>query len=154
MEKEKFSAAIHYLQRCSELDMCSAAEVRVMIGDGILKDYEDWKKMNEQAHRNLGHICGVRCQVRVGAGDGPENFRCKKPNTVYESVDCAVHELQNLKYVYSGEFIELMDKLNLYNEPKVGVFQGDFKLPLLNPRRHVGKVHHGATDNMSPVCNE
>lgn len=154
MENEKFSAAIYDLQRCSVLDLCSASEAEKMIGNGILKDYDDWKKMNEQAHRHLSHICGVRCKVRVGAGEGEENFRCKKPNTVYESVDCAVHELQNLKYVYSDEFIELMDKLDLYNEPEVGVFQGDFKLPLLNPRRHVGKVHHGATDNMSPVCNE
>ena len=46
------------LQRCSVLDLCSAAEAVKMIGDGILKDYEDRNKMNEQAHRHLGHICG------------------------------------------------------------------------------------------------
>ena len=151
MENKEFREMIFDLQKCSVLDLCSSIEMQELIDKGIFDGEGDFYPLLERA-KILSHGCTQRCQRRIGPGEGPENFVCKKIDTVLASEKCFEHEFQPLKYVFSDEFKALMEKLDLYEPPEVGGFQGEFFHKLLTPTRHVGKVMPGARDNMSPVC--
>ena len=60
-----------------------------------------------------------------------------------------------IHYIFSREFNDLMQRLDLYQPPDVGVhIEGEYFHPILKPTRYIGKVHPGARDNISPVCAE
>ena len=119
-----------------------------------MKDLEDWKQVHIHARDFLGHTCSPRCQICVGEGEGKENFRCKKINTVFAGKNPLEHEFVPLQYAFSEEFNNLMKSLNLYEPPEVGVLYGNYFHHLLNPTCHIGKCHPMARDNMLPVCAE
>ena len=124
-----------------------------LVDEGILDGWLDKDAFEEDARINLTHICNQRCKIRVGEGNGPENFRCKKIDTVLASKHCGDHEFMPIHYIFSKELNDLMQRLDMYQLPGVGVhIEGGYFHPILKPTRHIGKVHPGARDNMSPVC--
>ena len=103
MENDEFRERIFDLQKCSVMDLCPSMKVQQWIKEGLVKDLEDWKQMHIHARDFLGHTCSPRCQIRVGEGEGKENFRCKKINTVFAGkihlsmslFHCNMHSLKN-----------------------------------------------------------
>ena len=84
-----------------------------------------------------------------------QNFRCKKIDTVLASKECGDHEFKPIHYIFSREFNDLMQCLDLYQPPDAGVhIEREYFHPILKPTRHIGKVHPSASDNLSPVCAE
>ena len=74
----------------------------------------------------------------MGDGKGRENFQCKKINTVFAGTDPNEHEFIPLQYAFSDEFNNLMESMDLYEPPEVGVMYGKYFHHLLNPFRHIG----------------
>ena len=79
------------LIRASVVDIVREDEVQGLVDSGILNEYTDIYELQELANSILAHKCGSRCMVRTGAGVGPENFRCKKPNNLKISPDNTKH---------------------------------------------------------------
>ena len=55
-------------------------DVRRLIQNGLLHSIEEVGKVVKRANIILRHICDERCLVRIGPGDNPSNFRCRKLN--------------------------------------------------------------------------
>ena len=154
MENPEFRDMIFDLQKCSVLDICTTKDVERFVEEGLIDRIDGLEKLKQDASLHLNHICNERCKVRKGDGDGPENYFCKKINVRRASKDPSIHEFIPIRYKFSNEFNQLMEKLELYKPPDIGHNDGEYLHPLLQPTRHIGKVHQNATDNMSPVCAE
>jgi len=59
-----------------------------------------------------------------------------------------------MHYGFDKEFNDLIQRLDLFEHPALGVAHREHFHPLLRPTRHVEKVHLNAKDSMSPVCAE
>ena len=94
--------------------------------------------------------------MRIGDGDGPENYRCKKIYAVLASKDYTAHDFTypHIHYIFCKEFNDSVQRLDLFETLDVVVIYGEYFHPLLRPTRHVGKVHLNVQDNISPVCAE
>ena len=44
----------------------------------------------------MKHTCGERCLIRIGPGDGPENFNCRKQHAVKDTPDPTCHQFIEL----------------------------------------------------------
>ncbi len=55
------------------------------IEEGLVEDLAEISETLEYAALILSHFCNDRCQIRVGSGDGPENFKCRKPHNVRDT---------------------------------------------------------------------
>ena len=160
MANEEFRKKVMDLQRNSVLDLISASEVGGMIERGLLDDVEDWHEVQSLASRVLRHTCNGRCKIRKGAGEGKENFVCKKTDVNRDSVDHNAHEFMRLKYEYCPETKKMLDEVGIdwTVMPVVGTGVGEFfdrvdnePVNLLNPTKHIGKIHRGEDDNLSPA---
>ena len=129
------------------MDLCLSYKVKQWIQEVLVKDLDNWDKVHMYARDFLGHICTPRCQICVGDGKGRENFQCKKINTVFAGTDPNEHEFIPLQYAFSDEFNNLMESMDLYEPPEVGIMYGKYFHHLLNPSRHIGKCHPMACDN-------
>ena len=49
------------------------------------------------------------------------------------------HEKIQLQYAFSDDFNDLMELLNLYEPPKIGMVNGNYFHKLLTPTCHIGK---------------
>lgn len=79
------------LIRASVVDIIRSDEVQNLIDEGILDDYNDVYTIQDLAKGILAHRCSPRCLRRVGCGEGPENFKCRKPNNLKISPDNTQH---------------------------------------------------------------
>ena len=50
----------------------------------------------ELGKRILSHTCDKLCQIRIGPGQGPENFKCKKLNNLTVNPNCTKHYYMSL----------------------------------------------------------
>ena len=74
MDNPEFRDTIFDLQKCSVMDLCSSDKVKDWIEEGLVENLDDWHQMHINARDFLGHVCTPRCQIRVGDGEGKENF--------------------------------------------------------------------------------
>ena len=66
-------------------------EIQDFVDDGIFKEYSDVFDLQELARKILSHNCTRRCMDRIGDKEGPEKFRCRKPNELIISPDNTKH---------------------------------------------------------------
>ena len=152
MENEEFKQFICDLQRNSVCDLVSTDEIQGMIDDGLLRDEDDWKDVTATAAEILPHICDKRCKIRVAhTGDDNVDFKCKKKDAVLESLDPLTDDFVPVKINPSEACLDALQLCGLYEPPSKEWPTGRFFDPMLNPKRHVGKVTPSATENMSPV---
>ena len=102
MDDPFFKDVIMDLQKCSVLDLCPADEGKKLIDEDILSGWLDKDAFEEDARIHLTHRCNQRCKIRVGEGNGPENFRCKKIDTVLASKRVDIMSLCPY-IIFSGE---------------------------------------------------
>ena len=55
-------------------------DVTRLIQNGLLRSIEEVDEVVKRANIILRHICNEKCVVRIGPGDDPSNFRCRKLN--------------------------------------------------------------------------
>ena len=70
------------LVRASVGDILRPNEVQDLVHSGVLNEYSDIYKLQDLANEILAHKCSRRCLRRIGDGEGPENFKCRKPNNL------------------------------------------------------------------------
>ncbi len=71
-------------------------QIEKLISDGLLSCPEDIDGIVQDGWRKLKHTCGQRCLIRIGPGDGPENFKCCKQLAVKDSPDATCHQFIKL----------------------------------------------------------
>jgi len=158
------------LQKNCVGDLVRSDEIDDYIEKGLLRDMSDYHYCNETAFSVLSHNCGSRrCLMRVDhTGDPEKDYRCKKINPVEDSKDPTKDEFQPLPHQFSADALQVLletghwklnpDEMDT-DAGELHGWQGSFCADgnlseILEPKRHVGKCHPGATENMSPVMTE
>lgn len=141
--------------RASICSIRTHEEVQALINEGVFRSWEDVKDMEELASKILTHKCDCRCLRRVGDGDGPENFRCRKLNNLTVSNDNTKDTYLSLETKRSPECIARLVKIGLaepitYNEHQV---PSRFKSShhYFHPVRHIPPTNPNNDLNISPV---
>ena len=145
------------LQKNSVLDMFSTNpdDVKRFIDQGLFKSVEDIRPLSKLATELLSHgKCTNRCLMRVGDGDKPSDFKCRKPHPIKDGDSPLTHDFVKIKYKWSAQGLKTLERCGYYKPPGKGEVEGEFSHPMLNSTRHMGRVNPAATENLSPVCDE
>ena len=150
-QKEKVMDLI----RASVIDIVRSDEVEGLVESGILNEYSDVYELQELANSILSHKFGRRCVKLTGAGDGPENFQCRKPNNLKISPDNTKHCYIPIAVKPSPECINKLVGIGMadpicYNE---NGYPSEFKSSHLffHPTRHIPPTNPNDYHNISPV---
>ncbi len=155
MDKKEFREFVCSLQRNSVCDLVSTSEINDFIAEGLFRDERDWITCKGTAEKVLSHKCTNRCLMRIDhTGDFEKDYVCRKIHPVKHSKNCHEDEFQPLPYKFSDACLEILQGAGLWDPPSPGRPLGTFKHHILQPSRHVGVCHPGATENMSPVNNQ
>ena len=146
---------MHDLVRASVCDIVSFEEVDTLVEEGILNDFSDIYELQDLAEEILAHHCNARCVRRVGDGDGPENFKCRKPNNLIISPDNTKHCHIPLGNNFSAECIDklidigMADPITYSNNGVPSEFRSSH--PFFHPKRHIPPTNPHFDQNISPV---
>lgn len=153
MNDQEFREFVCELQANSVGDIIQSDEVEDYKKKGLLKDDNDWSMLKSTACSVLGHTQhNSRCLRRKDCtGKFEVDFVCRKLHPVFDSHDALADEFQDLPYVFSDACLDILESIDLYEPPEPGELKGTFKHKILEPKRHVGRVHPHARDNLSPV---
>ena len=113
--------------------------------------------IEKRAETVLRHKCDERCLRRVGDGDGPENFRCRKIHPVKGNPDPTSHTYVPFHHEYKPSTLAVLEEIGIYHPPPQGSGcheHGTFDHPFFAPMRHIAPCNHNAECNMSPVILE
>ena len=154
LKKEGMKELIYDLQKSAVCDLYPSTEIQRYIDEGLFESERDWHTTTAHAKEVLSHKHDQRCQRKIGEGDGPENYRCRKPHSVKGKTKPLQDELIPLHYKFSEACRNILQKTCLWDPPTPEAPNGTIRSNLLQPRRHMGKVHPAATCNMSPVIPE
>ena len=108
-----------------------------------MKNESEWQQWKVKAKTVLTHHCTDRCKMRIGEGDGPENYKCRKPNVVKESKTPLQHEFKPLRYEFDPLTKKILMESGLLEPPSDLHPNGKISSRYLNPTRHFGRVHPG-----------
>src|SRR6056300_289849 len=92
--------------------------------------------------------------MRVGEGNKPSDFKCRKPHPIKDGYSPLTHDFVKMKYNWSPQGLRVLERCGFYAPPPEGKVEGEFLHPMLNNTRHMGRVNQSATENLSPVCDE
>ena len=127
--------------RTSTLEIVKGpADIERLLENGVLTTLEEIQDITKQAETVLPHKCDNRCLRRVGPGEGPENFRCRKPHTVKDNPDPTIHSYVPFNHEYEPHFLEVMEEIGMYEplaEGMGGMELGKFTRSCFEPRRHM-----------------
>ncbi len=155
MENSEFKDFVCSLQRSAVCDLITTDEIPDYIEKGLLKDFDDFKEYTDTAACVLNHSCASRrCLVRQGDSGTPNDFRCKKPHPVKDSMDPIENEWIPFNYCWSDSCLDVLRECELYEEPSDEYPRGRFLNDVLDPKRHMGKVTASTQENLSPVIPE
>ena len=126
-----------------------------MVNKGILDDYSDIYKLQDLANEILAHHCTRRCLIRVGDGEGPENFKCRKPNNLKLSPDNTQHCYIPISRQPSPDCIQRLVQIGMA-DPIIcndKGFPSPFKSyhDFFHPTRHIPPTNPNDDRNISPV---
>ena len=99
--------------RASIVDIVRGDEVQNLIDEGILNEFSDVYRVQELAEDILSHRCNPRCLRRIGDGDGPDNFKCRKPNNLRISPDNTKHCYIPIGCHYSPDLIKKLIEIGM-----------------------------------------
>ncbi|KAL7538852.1 hypothetical protein ACHAXR_012264, partial [Thalassiosira sp. AJA248-18] len=151
LDDEEMKRFICSLQKCAVCDLFPTDEIEKYVEEGLFESEEDWSTLTALGAEILTHKCSDRCLRRVGEGDGPENYVCRKIHSVRGKENPLVDEFKPLKFDFTQPCLDILRQSGLWEEPTPDNPNGTFRCDLLVPKRHMGRVHPGATCNMSPV---
>ena len=100
MDNEQFRKFVSGLQKSAVCDLFDSSQIERYKEEGLFEHQDDWQTMTALASRILTHKCDKRCMKRIGEGEEPENFRCRKPHTVFDKENPMEDELIPLKYEF------------------------------------------------------
>ena len=66
----------------SVIELVRTDDIESMVEEGLLENVEDVYSNQDLANIILRHICGRSCLKRIGPGESPRNFRCRKIHSV------------------------------------------------------------------------
>ena len=152
MDNSEFTEFVCSLQRSAVCDLITGDEIPSYIEQGLLKDVDDFKEFTDTAACVLNHSCASRrCLVRQGDSGTSNDYRCKKPHPVDDSIDPMENEWIPFNYEWSDSCLDVLKQCHLYEEPSDEFPRGRFLNDVLDPKRHMGKVTASTQENLSPV---
>ena len=130
-------------------------EVQHLIDAGIFKSDDDLIKLEKLSRQILPHRCSPRCLIRIGDGDGPENFMCKSNNNLKLSPDITKDCLIDLPMNLSTSCMERLIRIGMLEpiDDLSNFLPHEFKAhhTYFHPKKHIPKVCRTLHDNISPV---
>ena len=130
-------------------------EVQHFIDSGIFKSGDDLFKLEKLSREILPHRCSPRCLIRIGDGDGPENFRCRSNNNLKLSPNITKDCLINLPMNLSIPCMERLIRIGMLDPIKdlSNFLPSKFKAhhTYFHPKKHIPKICRTLHDNISPV---
>ena len=156
MDDETFKEFLCDLQANSVGDIIASDDIQEYVDKGLLKDDQDWLTVLAKGNTVLGHTKHNSCCLRRVDHTGVYqiNYVCQKLHPVFDSQDLLADEFTNLPYVFSDACLDVLQSFDLYEPPEPGESFGKFKHKMQQPKRHLGKCHPSARDNMSPVLSD
>ena len=150
-QREKLDSLI----RASVCSIRTYDEIEQLIKEGIFTSFDDIHELHKLASKILAHKCDARCQRRIGPGDGPENFRCRKINNLKISPDNTKNTYISIESKISQECMDRLIQIKLA-EP---IIKNKFGVPstfkshhgFFHPKRHIPPTNPNDTLNISPV---
>ena len=156
MDDETFKQFLCDLQSNSIGDIIPSDEIKDYVERGLLKDDQDWltvKSKGKTVLANTKH--NSRCLRRVDhTGVYDIDYVCCKLHPVFDSHDPLADEFTDLPYIFSDACLDVLESIDLYEKPMPGEVTGKLKHEMLQPKRHLGRCHPSARDNMSPVLSD
>ena len=146
---------LQYLVRASVGDILRPNEVQDLVHSGVLNEYSDIYKLQDLANEILAHKCSRRCLRRIGDGEGPENFKCRKPNNLKISPDNTQHCYIPIERKLSPDCIQKLIKIGMA-EP-IECNDKGYPSPFISnhkcfhPTRHIPPTNPNDDRNISPV---
>jgi hypothetical protein len=130
-------------------------QIEKLISDGLLSCPEDIDGIVQDGWRKLKHTCGQRCLIRIGPGDGPENFKCRKQHAVKDSPDSTCHQFIKLPCNLSDVSKDILTRAGIFIPPThEGGRDEQYTIPYFQPTRHMAPCITNAQCNMSPIIPE
>lgn len=156
MDDDAFREFICSLQKNCVADIIKGDEIDHYIKSGLLQGYHDWTAVKVLADTVLGHTChNKRCLLRKDyTGIFELDYECKKDHPVFDCIDPLKNDFIPLPRKFSETCCNILERLGLYDPPTEENPGGTFHHQMLNPKRHMGVVHPGARENLSPVMGE
>ena len=143
------------LIRTSTLEIVHGPDdLATLLKKGLLVSKDGVLEVTKRAETVLPHTCDERCLRRVGDGDGPENFRCRKLHPVKGNPDPTSHTYVPFDHEYLPSTLAVLEEIGVYHPPPEGSGcheRGTFEHPFFAPTRHLAPCNRNATCNMSPV---
>ena len=75
-------------------------QIEKLMEDSLLTCIEDINDIFQDGWRKLKHNCNKRCLIKIGDGDGSENYRCRKQHSVKGTPDLTSHQLSKSHVFY------------------------------------------------------
>lgn len=156
MNDLEFKQFVCSLQANCVGDIVKPDEINSFIDKGLFKDRNDWATCKATAHKVLSHtVHNDRCLRRKDhTGIFEFDYVCRKLHPVFDSKTPLKDEFQDLPFTFTDPVLDNLQDVNLYSPPEPGEVKGTFRHRMLEPKRHIGVVHPGARENMSPVMGE
>ena len=104
---------ISHLIRASVMEIVHSSEVQDLINEGIINSFEDVYSLQDLAKTILAHHCNQRCLRRIEDVDGPENFKCRKPDNFKISPDNTRNFFLPLTTKNSSECVDTLVKIGM-----------------------------------------
>ena len=143
------------LIRASICEIRSYDEIQELINEGVINSWDEINEIHDIARKVLSHKCDRRCLRRVGDGDGPENFKCRKIDNSKISPDNTKNSYISIESKRNKQCIDQLIKIGMaepikYNEYGV---PSTFKAyhPYFHPKRHIPPINPNDNSNISPV---
>ncbi|KAL7539846.1 hypothetical protein ACHAXR_009663, partial [Thalassiosira sp. AJA248-18] len=157
LDFDEFREHLESLQACGVCDLFPKSKIDSYIDQGLFQSADEWQtftpQLQELGRTVLTHRCNDRCLRRIAEGDDPESFVCRKHHSVRGRKDPTKHELLPLPYKFTPTCLDILEECGLWEPGPDDHPNGTFRVDLLEPKRHMGAVHPGATCNMSPVID-
>ena len=129
-------------------------DVTHLLESGLLKSVDEIPSIASRANTILKHVCNKRCYIRVGAGDGPENYRCRKMHSVKASPDTTRHNYISFRHEYQQASLDVLEEIGMYMPISNSISNGLFKHPFFDPMHHIAPCNFNAKcDSLPVICD-
>ncbi len=76
----------------SVFEIVKTDKIAKLTADGLLSCPEDIDDITQEGWRKLKHTCEPRFLMKIGPGEGPQDYRCRKPHTFKDTPDPTSHQ--------------------------------------------------------------
>ena len=141
--------------RASVCSIRTHEEIQELIDEGVFKSWDDIQEIHKIGAKILSHHCDARCLRRIGDGDGPENFKCRKLNNLKVSPDNTRDSYISIETKRNKECIDRLIKIGMADPISINKFgvPSEFHCyhNYFHPKRHIPPTNPNEQLNISPV---